>query len=84
LSNNVTNGKAELLPCKFQRNLRSSGVNLTKRELLAQILQQYKQRGDAMRYLNRSKKIAWKASPRFLNMLADAERDARDDLADWP
>jgi hypothetical protein len=65
-------------------NLRSSGVNLTKRELLAQILQQYEQRGDAMRYLNRSKKIAWKASPRFLNMLADAERDARDDLADWP
>ena len=27
-------------------------------------------------------KIAWKASPRFLMMLADAERDARDDLAE--
>jgi hypothetical protein len=37
-----------------------------------------------MRYLNREGKIAWQASPRFLDMLADAERDARDDLADWP
>jgi hypothetical protein len=59
-------------------------ANLTKRQLLAQILQQYERRGDAMRYLNEHGKIAWKASPRFLMMLADAERDARDDLADWP
>jgi hypothetical protein len=59
-------------------------ANLTKRQLLAQILRQYERRGDAMRYLNGNGKIAWKASPRFLLMLADAERDARDDLADWP
>jgi hypothetical protein len=65
-------------------NLRSSGGNLTKRQLLAQILLQYEQRGDAMRYLNENGKIAWKASPRFSTMLADAERDARDDLAVWP
>jgi hypothetical protein len=37
-----------------------------------------------MRCLNNQGKISWKASPRFLGMLADAERDARDDLADWP
>jgi len=65
-------------------NLRSSSVNLTKRQLLAQILQQYERRGDAMRFLNEHGKIAWKASPRFLTALADAERDARDDLSDWP
>jgi len=59
-------------------------MNLTKRQLLAQILQQYERRGDAMRYLNEQGKIAWKASPRFLMMLADAERDARDDLAEFP
>ena len=58
--------------------------NLTKRQLVAQILQQYERRGDAMRYLNEHGKIAWKASPRFLTMLADAERDARDDLAEFP
>jgi hypothetical protein len=59
-------------------------MNLTRRQLLAQILQQYERRGDAMRYLNENGKIAWKASPRFLTMLADAERDARDDLAEFP
>ena len=65
-------------------NLQSSGANLTKAQLLAQILQQYERRGDAMRYLNEQGKIGWKPSPRFLSMLADAERDARDDLANWP
>ena len=65
-------------------NLQSSGANLTKAQLLAQILQQYERRGDAMRYLNEQGKIAWKPSPRFLSMLADAERDARDDLAEFP
>ena len=59
-------------------------MNLTRRQLLAQILQQYERRGDAMRYLNEQGKIAWKATPRFLTMLADAERDAEDDLADFP
>jgi hypothetical protein len=66
------------------KNLQFLGANLTKRQLLAQILRQYEQRGDAMRYLNENGKIAWKASPRFSTMLADAERDARDDLADFP
>src|ERR1700737_3433724 len=58
--------------------------NLTKRQLVAQVLRRYEQRGDATRCLNKQGKMTWKASPRFLSMLADAERDARDDLADWP
>ena len=58
--------------------------NLTKRQLMTKILREYERRGDAMRHLNKDGKITWKASPRFLAMLADAERDARDDLADWP
>jgi hypothetical protein len=37
-----------------------------------------------MRHLDNQGKIAWKASPRFLTMLADAERDAQDDLEDFP
>jgi hypothetical protein len=57
---------------------------LTRRQLIAQVLLKYEQRGDAMRHLNKDGKITWKASPRFLSMLANAERDARDDLADWP
>ena len=65
-------------------DIKSDHDTLTKRQLVAQILRKYEQRGDAMRYLNANGKIVWKASPRFLTMLADAERDARDDLADWP
>jgi hypothetical protein len=64
--------------------IKSANSQFSKRQLVTQILQQYERRGDAMRYLNANGKIAWKASPRFLMMLADAERDARDDLADFP
>jgi ubiquinone biosynthesis protein UbiJ len=56
--------------------------NLTKRQVVAQILRKYEQRGDAMRYLDVEGKIAWKATPRFLTMLGDAERDAQDELED--
>jgi hypothetical protein len=59
-------------------------INLTKQQLLAEILRQYERRGDAMRYLDKRDKIAWKARPRFLTMLADAEREAQDELEDFP
>ena len=55
-----------------------------KGQIVAQILRIYEQRGDAMRCLDSRGKLAWKASPRFLSMFADAERDARDDLEDFP
>jgi hypothetical protein len=65
-------------------HIKSDHEHPTKRQLVTQILRIYEQRGDAMRCLDSRGKLAWKASPRFLSMLADAERDARDDLADWP
>jgi hypothetical protein len=65
-------------------NIKSDHPKLTKRQLIAEILHQYQERGDAMRRLDKRGRIAWKASPRFLSMLADAERDACDDLIDWP
>jgi hypothetical protein len=58
--------------------------DLTKRQLLAQILRTYEERGNAMRCLDKQGKIAWKASPRFLTMLADAEREAQDELEKFP
>jgi hypothetical protein len=64
-------------------NIKSDHPKLTKRRLIAQILHQYQERGDAMRHLDNRGKIAWKASPRFLMMLADAERDAQDELEDF-
>ena len=54
--------------------------NLTERQLVTQILREYERRGDALRRLDRHGRIVWKASPRFLSMLSDAERDAQDDL----
>ena len=65
-------------------HIKRDHANLTKRQLVAQILLEYERRGDAMRCLDKDRKIIWKASPRFLSMLADAEHDARDDLAAWP
>jgi hypothetical protein len=35
-----------------------------------------------MRYLDDEGKIAWRATPSFLSLLADAEADARDDMDD--
>jgi hypothetical protein len=64
-------------------NVKSDHPKLTKRPLIAQILHQYQERGHAMRYLDKQGKIGWKASPRFLTMLADAERDAQDALEDF-
>jgi hypothetical protein len=65
-------------------HIKRDHANLTKGQLVAHILREYERRGDAMRCLNKRGRIVWKASPRFLSMLSDAERDARDDLAEGP
>jgi hypothetical protein len=65
-------------------HLKLDHPNLTKRQLVAYTLREYQTRGDAMRCLDKDGKITWKASPRFLSMLSDAERDARDDTAESP
>jgi hypothetical protein len=65
-------------------HLKRAHPNLTKRELVAQILREYERHGNALRCLNKRGRIIWKASPQFISALADAERDAQDDLADCP
>jgi hypothetical protein len=52
-------------------------------ELIAQILRKFEEAGDAMRFTSSDGEIAWKATPGMLSRLADAEQEARDDLADW-
>jgi hypothetical protein len=54
-----------------------------KTEVIAQILRAFEEAGDVMRYLHTKGEIAWKATPGMLARLADAEQEARDDLADW-
>ena len=63
--------------------VRDQSAGLTKSDLIAQILREFEEAGDAMRYLNSKGEIAWKATPGMLARLADAEQEARDDLADW-
>jgi hypothetical protein len=65
-------------------HLKSGNAKLSRRQLVVQVLREYERRGDAMRCLDRHGQIVWKASPRFLSALSDAERDALDDLADCP
>ena len=64
-------------------NVKPDHPTLTKRQLLAQILRRYEERGHAMRCIDKRGRIAWKSSARFLTMLADAERDAHDELEDF-
>jgi hypothetical protein len=63
--------------------LREEMPELSKGRLLAEIVRRYEQAGDAMRFLNSRGKIAWKASPRGLRRLADAEREVMDDSDDY-
>jgi hypothetical protein len=43
---------------------------------VAAILRVFEQCGDAMRSLNRKGQVIWKATPDFLDRLADAEKEA--------
>jgi hypothetical protein len=52
-------------------------------DLIAKILRKFEEAGEAMRCLNSKGEIAWKATPRMLARLSDAEHEARDDVGDW-
>jgi hypothetical protein len=54
--------------------------DLPEQELIARALHEFERAGDAMRYLRADGKIGWKATPWMLDRLADAEREAVDDL----
>jgi hypothetical protein len=69
--------------CDYQSR-KASEPGRQKSEVVAEILRKYEEVGDAIRYLDRNGRIAWKATPKMLDRLADAERDARDELDEWP
>jgi hypothetical protein len=64
--------------------IKRDNASRTKLQLLGQILRRFEKAGDAMQYLDVKGRVAWKATPGMLTRLADAEREALDDLADWP
>jgi hypothetical protein len=52
----------------------------TRSQRIADILREYEEAGEAMRYLNAAGRVAWKPTPKMLTRLADAEQEVEDDL----
>jgi hypothetical protein len=63
-------------------NVKNQHPGRRKADLIAKILREFEEAGDAMRYLDAHGRVAWKAAPRMLTRLADAEQEARDDWED--
>ena len=58
------------------------GYKVHRNELVTSILAQFEGCGDALRYRDANGATAWKATPKMLARLADAEREVQNDLAD--
>ena len=63
---------------------RSEGNHRNRNQIIAEVLREYEECGDAMRHLNARGQIAWKPSPRMILKLPDAEREAETDFAGIP
>jgi hypothetical protein len=61
-----------------QRKVKPSAKN--RHALVSEVLSEFEEAGDAMRYLRADGEIGWKPTQWMLDRLADAERDAIDDL----
>ena len=65
-------------------HVKNEFLTSTRIELLAQLLCEFEEAGDAMRYLDVRGRIAWKATPKMLTKLENAEQEVIHDMADWP
>jgi hypothetical protein len=63
-------------------HIKTDNARRSRAQLIARILCEFEEAGDAMRFLNAHGQIAWKATPAMLTRLADAEQEARDDWED--
>ena len=63
--------------------LRRNGVHTTRDRVSAEMLIELEAAGDAMRYVNRRGRIAWKATPQLRSYLMDLQLDTEADLADF-
>jgi hypothetical protein len=71
------------IACEYA-NRREGSPKIEGSELLSEILCEFEASGDAMRFLNRSGEIIWKATPRMLQRLADAEREVKAEIEGRP
>jgi hypothetical protein len=61
---------------------RCSGALRDRNGVLASILAEAEAAGDAMRYLDKNGRIAWKATPQFREYLRDLQADAEADAGE--
>ena len=62
---------------------KSDAPNTSKSALVAQVLHEFEECGDAMRYLDRNGRIAWKATASMVSRLSAAEHEAKDEFEEW-
>ena len=63
-------------------HLGRNGVHPTRDLVSAEMLAELEAAGDAMRFVNGSGRVAWKATPSLCQYLMDLELDAQEDLED--
>ena len=62
---------------------KTGAPSTSKSALVAQVLHEFEEAGDAMRYLDRNGRVAWKATASMLGRLSDAEHEAKDEFEEW-
>jgi hypothetical protein len=67
-----------------REHIKSNQLNRSNRQLTTHVLREYERVGYALRALDDHGRMCWKATPAFLERLADAEGQAKDDLEDVP
>ena len=60
-----------------------NGVQPTRDRVSAEMLAELEAAGDAMRYVDRPRQIAWKATPQLRDYLMDLQLDAEADLEEF-
>jgi hypothetical protein len=65
-----------------ERDRRRNEMPEAKTEAIVQILREWEADGDAMRYVDQSGRICWKATPKFLDRLRNAKLDAIEEFED--
>lgn len=63
------------IDCAVERE-RDKYPKVRRPELIARILTRWEVLGEAMRYRNHEGQVAWKSSPKMLEILNDAEAEA--------
>ena len=63
--------------------LRRNGLHTARDRVSAEMLIELEAAGDAMRYVNPSGRIAWKATPQLRDYLMDLQLDAEADLEEF-